>query len=631
MCWFLRVIGLSTIAALGGSVAFAFCGFNTSFLFWPNVNASFFLPAFCGLIWKAAARPRDLRLYAAAAAALGVALFGGQPQMLVYYLPFAGAFLLFALRRVTNPAERPRMLFLGACALAAGVALAAVQLVPFAEYLAQGDGMSRLEVAAKRIDTLRWFHLALNAAPDLFGNYALAGHYFLPLRNYNESVTMYTGLSAIVLAVCAARLRWQDPLVRFLALATTLIMLVGYGFPGLAHLAAKIPLIGTSHLNRMPVIAAFGVATLFAVLVDAVHAGRVSLRDPTARRWITSTLILLITLTACAALSVRTWVIDPARYPIYAGAVLLLLLLNAGALWTLCRFAPPRVAVPALLALVCLETALHAAPYSAHTPRDHVFPESAGIRFLREHADWHRIFFDPVRAGIPPNLATHYQVYDLANYDVIGIQAYVDGLRAQAHIPVSQKHTAVEQVSQAYLDVMSVKYLVVADAAAVDRIVVGTPEERSAWRPAFRVPSRFVVLENPTVWPRAALLPLQLDAATTSSVESIRDRPKQPAELIAYEPHRARIRLDAPDGGTLFFSDMWYPGWEARVDGQRVDLEKHAATGARLLACPPRAREVEMVYTMPPLKVGGAVSLLTLLALLGVCLPFRKGPAASSA
>lgn len=631
MCWFLRVLGVSRLAALAGSVAFAFCGFNTSFLFWPHVNASFFLPACCGLIWKAAARPRDPRNYVAAAAVLGVALLGGQPQGLVYYLPFVGVFLLFALRRVANPSDRTRLLAGGACAMVLGVALAAVQLAPFVEYLMNGDGVNRLDVAAKRIDTLRWFHLALNAAPDLFGNYALAQHYFLPLRNYNETVTMYTGLTALVLAVCAVRLRWQDPLVRFLAIATSLVMLVAYGFPGLAHLAARIPLIGTSHLNRMPVIAAFGVATLFALLLDAVRDGRISLRDPTACRWIASALAVLILLTVLAAISVRTWVIDPASYPLYAGVVILVLLLNAGALWALCRFAPTRFAAPGLLALACIETALHAAPYSAHTPREEVFPDTPGIRFLREHAGWHRTFFDPVRAGFPPNLATHYQLYDLANYDVIGIQTYVDGLRAHHPIPVEQKHTAVKQVSQAYLDLMGVKYLVVADAAAVERIVIGTPEERGQWRPAFRVPGRFVILENQRVWPRAALLEMDLAHAVTARVEEVRGAAMEPATLSSYTPHRAVIHLDGARGGTLFFSDMWYPGWQARVDGRRVALEKHAATGSRLLACPPGAREVEMVYEMPVLKAGAATCLVSLALLLGLCVAVRKDPAASSA
>ena len=44
------------------------------------------------------------------------------------------------------------------------------------------------------------------------------------------------------------------------------------------------------------------------------------------------------------------------------------------------------------------------------------------------------------------------------------------------------------------------------------------------------------------------------------------------AELTEYEPNRLRYRVTTAKGGILVFSDIYYPGWEATVDGQPAEL-----------------------------------------------------------
>ena len=44
------------------------------------------------------------------------------------------------------------------------------------------------------------------------------------------------------------------------------------------------------------------------------------------------------------------------------------------------------------------------------------------------------------------------------------------------------------------------------------------------------------------------------------------------AKLIAYQPNRLEYEVNTAKGGVLVFSEVYYPGWKATVDGQEVEL-----------------------------------------------------------
>lgn len=73
---------------------------------------------------------------------------------------------------------------------------------------------------------------------------------------------------------------------------------------------------------------------------------------------------------------------------------------------------------------------------------------------------------------------------------------------------------------------------------------------------------------------------------------------------------------DAREGGTLFLSEPFYPGWEARVDG--VKTERRRALGAfTSVEVPAGARRVELRYAPRSWSAGLALSLAVLAGLLG--------------
>jgi Bacterial membrane protein YfhO len=95
--------------------------------------------------------------------------------------------------------------------------------------------------------------------------------------------------------------------------------------------------------------------------------------------------------------------------------------------------------------------------------------------------------------------------------------------------------------------------------------------------------------------------------------------PESTARVVAYEPNRLRIETHAPTATVLVVSEIFYPGWEATVDGQPAHIMA-ADFLLRAVALPAGEHRIEMRYTAPGARAGAAISALTLCLLVGLAL-----------
>ena len=86
---------------------------------------------------------------------------------------------------------------------------------------------------------------------------------------------------------------------------------------------------------------------------------------------------------------------------------------------------------------------------------------------------------------------------------------------------------------------------------------------------------------------------------------------KDAAEVVVYEPERVEISTDSPRDGFLVFSDTYRPGWSALVDGSPSPILR-AQTAFRAVRVPAGKHRVLFLYRPGSLRVGAAVSLLSL-------------------
>ena len=148
-----------------------------------------------------------------------------------------------------------------------------------------------------------------------------------------------------------------------------------------------------------------------------------------------------------------------------------------------------------------------------------------------------------------------------------------------------------------------------------------------------------VVLENRRVLPRAWLVnrterlaPAQILATLRSGVLPSGERfdPRAVAlledregselapagssgdvEVVRYEPNAIELRTRADGAAFLVLGEVFYPGWEARVDGARVAILRtnYALRGIEL---GPGSHRVEVVFRPASVRIGAAISVVTL-------------------
>jgi hypothetical protein len=93
--------------------------------------------------------------------------------------------------------------------------------------------------------------------------------------------------------------------------------------------------------------------------------------------------------------------------------------------------------------------------------------------------------------------------------------------------------------------------------------------------------------------------------------------PVSVANIVSYEPQQVVIQADAAADGWLILNDLYYPGWQATIDGNYVPIQ--ATDYALRGVCVPAGTH-EVVFTFQPsiLRYGAIVTGAALLLLVGV-------------
>jgi hypothetical protein len=100
--------------------------------------------------------------------------------------------------------------------------------------------------------------------------------------------------------------------------------------------------------------------------------------------------------------------------------------------------------------------------------------------------------------------------------------------------------------------------------------------------------------------------------------------PAGPAPRITrYENNKVDISVTMQRAGLLVLSDSIYPGWKATVDGKDTPVLR--ADGLfRAVALPAGSHEVKFTFAPPLLAIGAAISLASIMAIVGLAIWGRR-------
>jgi hypothetical protein len=80
------------------------------------------------------------------------------------------------------------------------------------------------------------------------------------------------------------------------------------------------------------------------------------------------------------------------------------------------------------------------------------------------------------------------------------------------------------------------------------------------------------------------------------------------ARLMSYQPERLKIQTTSPTGGLLVLGEIYYPGWEAFIDGRETAVHRVDCV-LRGVVVPTGEHEVELRYRPRLLFLGAWMSL----------------------
>lgn len=630
--WYAYLLTSSSRASLLGSVTMMLSGFAVVRIEYGEfLYVLSGLPLLLGLVELYKRNPRHRGVFFIPLIVL-VMMVSGQPHMIVYSL---SVFALYSYIRLPFFST----LWLGALAIL-GVGVSAMQLIPSLELYTLSTITRETSSFIFERFLLPVTHLITIIIPNYFGNQATY-NYFGP-HDYVETIA-YIGTIPVFLAAIAVIKRWSEVPVRFFALLFIISVATTIDWAGAKlFFMLPIPVLSADVPSRIFVLSTFAVAMLAAVglsewerlssqkrlralfLMTGLLAG---IAVVTYNIYRTGAPCPSVSVTQCRLVSVRTTLIEIIVFVLFAGSGLIVSRAK-GYVLTVLLCAPIL-----LVSSIGLYNGQKFLPFS---PPAMVSPVIPVITALKEQSGLDR-YTAVGEAHIRTNLTTEFGISGTEYFDPLHVRRYAELVSYVNHgdrkVGVTRSDIAVisDATVSAELTARRERFwdITATTVKLTKKIDVPMPVA-VLWEDA-----RWQITQRPTALPRAYLVNhvvvptgddqilsgLFSEGTDMRSTAFIEDpsgsmpgdtKPSGDADIEVYEPNRVIITVRAERPAFLVLSDTYYPGWQARIDGDETHIYRtnYAFRGVKV---PQGTHTLEFRYEPLSLKIGVWISLASLM------------------
>jgi hypothetical protein len=470
--YYLRSIKLEFLASLIGSTAFMFCGYNIVWLYWPLSNPIFVLPLLLFLIEKIIQNNEKKKVYFVAySIAIAFGVFGGHPETFFHIAVVSFLYFVFRLsiERKALISDKFKILgnYLLFCLL--GIALSAVQLLPFLEYLFNSFAW----VARSNIQyMLNWHTAILNLVPTFYGSPSIYHKvpYYISYTNYNESTAGYVGISLLIFAVFALITNYKDNFVRFYLLLSIWAVGVIYGIFPIFDFTVSLP--GFSHAanHRLLFLLGFNVVVLGTIGLNKILGDAEKNKEYRLNRSLISTLVVLTVLFSLSyfnrgflySLSNLSEGINSAQniLVLITCAIMLMTFLF---IYILLKYAHCHwlkvASIIGIFLLVFAQTGIYGMLFEPAVGEKAFYPRINAFDVINEYNGLYRTTsIGSLGCVYPANTQMIYGIYDIRNYDALEIRYYWELLDVFAEGRI-YGWVDLFDVDKRFLDFMGVKWI----------------------------------------------------------------------------------------------------------------------------------------------------------------------------
>lgn len=661
MAVFVRALGASRTAGVLAAVAFAFSGWTIVWLGRTNMLAEMWMPWLFWAVERLLAGG-GARFAGALALVTGFTCLSSHPQTAAQMLFALGAYAAWRALRAHAPAVAARKLAVLAVAVALGLAIGLVQLLPTAELIADSDlpaqGRARTEQAASAAEAVvyglrgdwtvirRDLPTALMlVSPLYFGSPANSTYWW---RGYNMMEMMvYTGLVPLFFAAYAAGRRRDVRGAGVWLVFAVAALGVAYALP-VFNLVNYFPVLGLAYNGRLRLVFRFALVVAAALGFDRFMADARAGRARWAA-WLGGFALVVLAAPAIArpimaalggqprlpSLGVAVWA--------QAGVVVLLAALALAAALRARRRLSAGAFRAAVVALAFADLWWHFGDFNPPLPREHVYPETPAVRVLKSDPALFRVTSALPLRIMPADSKLPYRLYDVDLFDVLNLKRYTRLQQTVNGFPWGPENTIRAFIldparHHGLMNLMNVKYTI-APGADFDlpNLYEGRPGFRKVYDRDVRIWENLEVLPRAFLVGAAAVVSADAALARVTSAEFdpravvLLEDPASPALtapasgraiLSEYDANRVVVRTETTGPAYLVLADTYHPGWRARMDG--ADATVYPADFLfRAVWVPAGSHEVIFEFAPRSYRVAVAGSLLALVAA-GACIAWPR-------
>ncbi len=611
---FLRTMGASLAGCMAGAVAYGFSSFMVTRMGHPTFVAA---AAYIPLLFFAYERARLGQRGGGGLLTLFLVLgyLAGFPQVFLFGVMSLVIYAFYMEAEGVLAGEPGRVSgLIRSLAIPAGLSLliVSVQLIPFKEFVDNSAGLGYDFASMERAHLWSPIFLVRSLFPGFFGNPADGTNWVAVLKpdvhHQNVGFLVYCGAGSFLLAWGSLAYARVSRHIR--AMLLLLIVSVGLATSGILLRAAYrvIPLIGYSQIDRISVISCFSMSVLCGLTLSALTGGAYPGRTRVFVRIVAAVLVLVavasVVFLAMRADLSRAFAGRMASFPaeflqreghariaawadgtgdVWFGFVmrhvavgLAFFMAAAVALFAAARSragATRKVAAFAFLALLGTDVLLFAHGFYV-TQKAGIFGWTPGIEFLDEAmgepGTWRIANFQRGAGGaLPPNTGQVFGLHSVTGRATVVPEAYADLMTMAGALSGGQGGLpgAGGTLSAALLGAACGRYLVAGHGEAGlpgpgcspvydgDMLIFENSLALEKGFCAARSEVGQVDLRGQAVLgaARALLNPAVSRAGT--------------AQVVSYEPERAEFDVSAEKRCYLIVQDIYYPGWQATVDG----------------------------------------------------------------
>jgi hypothetical protein len=613
--------GLDRIASLFAGAAFMLSGFKITHAIHQQVITLVAWYPLIFLSFRKMLQEKAWRWTCITAILVGHSILAGFPQLSLYLFFFLGVYTVWFLLTPSGGRQRVsrETLLIAVKAglmVALAIGLASVQLLPSMELapLSQRAQITYEKATEGSLAPAQIFTLIL---PKLFGTAGAQSYAYWgpgPYWHFWETC-VYLGVLPVFLAALALFLRSKDREVWFFSGYGLFSLFFAFGgsFPLHRFFYEFVPGFSTFRdPARMGIFLSFAVSLLAAYTLDAVARGSASTPARLRARSV-ATGVSIFSLAAGigvisgmldgsfpflqnppVAAAVRSTTTTALVFIAASGALVLALLVSGSSRRWLQYLTIPLAAMDLLVFSAGQND-------SSNNPAQYFARPAALTRFLRA---------EEARGPLRVNTRNAYGMMMDRNQGMIDRVQMVEG-----YTPLMlQRGFPPFRTDEQRFDLLNVRYKAAADPGRGGLKLVPHPTAmpRAFFLYDVRVlPTDEAVLAAvaDTNWNHRTTAYLDHDPGLSIPVPA--HVPSWSARITKYENNLIAIAAETGDNGLLVLGEIYYPGWEATVDGRPAEVFR-VDGGIRGVAIAAGKHEIVVQFVSPPFRRGALISIATL-------------------